>query len=164
MIKFKSITSFALVLLVAGSISLTSTNVHAYELGFKLKSVEFASKTSKPTGASLVSYAKQFIGTPYKSGGTTIAGFDCSGFTMHIYKHFNITLPRIAKEQTSKGTAVTKANLKSGDLVFFGKPIYHVGMYIGDGKLVHSPKPGSSIKIVELKYMPSYNTARRITS
>ena len=57
---------------------------------------------------------------------------------------------------------VSKANLRIGDLVFFGDAISHVGMYVGDGKFIHSPKPGSSIKIAELKYMPDYNTARRI--
>ena len=49
-------------------------------------------------------------------------------------------------------------------MVFFGRPAYHVGMYVGDGMFIHSPKPGSSIKIAELRYMPNYNTARRILS
>ncbi|HEY8892099.1 MAG TPA: C40 family peptidase [Clostridium sp.] len=147
---FKKITSFALALFVAGSLSISNINVQA--------------KSISISGTTLVTYAKQFIGTPYKSGGTTSAGFDCSGFTMYIFNHFNIKLPRIAKDQTSKGTAVSKSNLRTGDLVFFGSPINHVGMYVGDGKLIHSPKPGSAVKIIELKYMPGYNTARRITT
>ena len=129
---------------------------------FGNKSVAVATKQNKLTGASIVAYAKKFIGTPYKRGGTTTAGFDCSGFTKHVYSHFNIKLPRTAKSQTSKGTVVKKANLRIGDLVFFGKTISHVGIYVGNGKFIHSPKPGSRIKIAELKYMPNYNTARRI--
>ena len=151
--KVKSITSFALALFVAMSISISSINVQADEL---------TAKTNLLTGTNIVSYAKQFIGTPYRSGGTTTAGFDCSGFTMYVYNHFDVKLPRQADDQTQKGTVVSKTNLQEGDLVFFGKSIYHVGVYVGDGKIIHSPKPGSSVKIVELRYMPNYNTARRI--
>ena len=83
---------------------------------------------------------------------------------MYVYRNFKVTLPRIASSQTLKGNVVKKSSLKTGDLVFFGKPISHVGIYVGDGKFIHSPKTGSSIKILDLKYMPNYNTARRITS
>ena len=160
--KVKSITSFALTLIVAGSICISSTNVQAKDTILKAKTVAVATKQTNLTGASIVAYANKFIGTPYKRGGTTTAGFDCSGFTKYVYSHFNINLPRIAKDQTSKGIVVSKANLRIGDLVFFGKTIYHVGVYVGNGKMIHSPKPGSSIRTVELKYMPNYNTARRI--
>ena len=161
--KVKSITSFALALFVAGSICISSINVQAKDTILKPKAVVVATKQTKLTGAGIVDYAKKYIGTPYKRGGTTTAGFDCSGFTKHVYSHFNIKLPRTAKGQISKGTVVKKANLRIGDLVFFGKTINHVGVYVGNGKFIHSPKPGSKIKIAELKYMPNYNTARRIT-
>jgi len=162
--NLKCITSFALALVFAGSISISSTNVQANELIFGTKSVELAANKTNLTGANIVAYAKKFIGTPYKAGGTSTAGFDCSGFTMHVYNHFNITLPHSANDQTSKGTKVSKDNLRTGDLVFFGNGsrISHVGVYVGDGKFIHSPKPGSSIQIAELKYMPNYSTARRI--
>ena len=160
----KSITSFALALLVAVGISISSTNVQASEINSLTKIVAFSSEEDNLTGANIVAYAEQFIGTPYRSGGTTTAGFDCSGFTMYIYNHFNVELPRIAKDQTAKGTVVSKDDLQAGDLIFFGDSIYHVGIYIGDGEFIHSPKPGSAVKIAELKYMPAYNTARRIAS
>jgi len=164
--KVKNITSFALALLVAGSITIygTSTKAQAKELISETKIVELAATKNKLTGTNIVNYAEQFIGTPYKRGGTTAAGFDCSGFTMHVYNLFNVNLPRIAEDQTSTGTVVSKASLKAGDLVFFGNPISHVGIYVGSGKFIHSPKPGSSVKIIDLKYMPGYNTARRIAA
>ncbi len=162
--KFKNIISLTLALLVAGSIGIGSNNVQAKVITSKTKSVALVANKNKLTGTNIVSYANQFIGTPYKRSGTTSKGFDCSGFTMYVYNRFNIKLPRVAKNQTSKGTVVKKSALKTGDLIFFGKPISHVGIYVGNGKFIHSPKPGSKIKILELKYMPGYNTARRITS
>ncbi|MBU3158698.1 C40 family peptidase [Clostridium frigoris] len=162
--KVKNIISFALALLLAVSISITSKPAQAKALIYTTNITQ--STASKPTltGTNIVDYAEKFIGIPYKYGGTTIAGFDCSGFTMHVYNNFKVALPRIASSQTLKGNVVSKSSLKKGDLVFFGKPIYHVGIYVGSGKFIHSPKTGSSVKIVDLKYMPNYNTARRITS
>ena len=159
--KVKRVTSFTLALLVAGSISISGVNVQGNNLIFGTN-VASAATQNKLTGATIVASAKKLTGIPYKRGGTTKAGFDCSGFTKYVYSQFNITLPRTARDQTSKGTVVSKANLRVGDLVFFGSRISHVGMYVGNGKFIHSPKPGSSIKIAELKYMPNYNTARRI--
>jgi cell wall-associated NlpC family hydrolase len=162
MTNLKSIISFSLALFFAGSISINSSNIQAKEIVFGTKSVTL-SATKSVTGSSIVAYAKKFIGIPYKTGGTTTSGFDCSGFTKYVYSHFNISLPHSANSQTSKGTVVSKANLRVGDLVFFGdSSISHVGMYVGNGKIIHSPKPGSSIQIAELKYMPDYNTARRL--
>ena len=160
--QVKSITSFAVALLVAGSISISSTSVQASEINSKTKGVELATSQNKLSGANIVEYAKQFIGTPYQSGGTTTSGFDCSGFTMYVYNHFNIKLSHNAKAQTAKGIVVSKDALQIGDLVFFGRSISHVGIYVGGGKFIHSPKPGSKVKIAELGYMPDYNTARRI--
>lgn len=161
--KVKNITSFALALLLAGSISITSKPAQAKALIYTTSIAQLAASKNKLTGTNIVDYAKKFIGIPYKYGGYTTAGFDCSGFTMYVYNKFKVTLPRVASSQASKGTAVSKSSLKTGDLVFFGKPAYHVGIYVGSGKFIHSPKTGSSIKIMDLKYMPNYNTARRIT-
>lgn len=158
--KVKRVTSFALAFLVASSISISGVKVQGNKVIFG--SVASAATQTKLTGATIVAYAKKLTGIPYKRGGTTTAGFDCSGFTKYVYSHFSITLPRTASSQTSKGIKVSKANLRTGDLVFFGSVISHVGIYVGDGKFIHSPKPGSSVKILEMKYMPDFNTARRL--
>ncbi|MBD7943120.1 C40 family peptidase [Psychrobacillus sp. Sa2BUA9] len=89
----------------------------------------------------IVSSANNLIGIKYRYGGTTKAGFDCSGFIGYVYKSNGITLPRTAAGMYSKGTSVKKANLAVGDLVFFntsGKGVSHVGMFIGNGKFIHA--------------------------
>ncbi|UZW14261.1 C40 family peptidase [Clostridium pasteurianum] len=117
-------------------------------------------------GQAVVSYAKKFIGVNYVYGGESPKGFDCSGFTKYVYNHFEVKLPHHAADQYKYGKSVSKSNLKAGDLVFFGKSasgIYHVGIYIGDGKFIHAPEPGEKVKITALKYMPDYYGARRLS-
>ncbi|SDI10262.1 Cell wall-associated hydrolase, NlpC family [Desulfosporosinus hippei DSM 8344] len=88
----------------------------------------------------LISKAKSFLGVPYKWGGTTPSGFDCSGFTRYVFASQNITLPRVSLDQYGIGTSVSFNNLIAGDLVFFnlvpGKQISHVGIYIGDNQFI----------------------------
>lgn len=89
----------------------------------------------------IVSSAKSLIGIKYRYGGTTKAGFDCSGFIGYVYKGKGVSLPRTAAGMYSKGTPVTKAKLAVGDLVFFnttGKGVSHVGMFIGNGQFIHA--------------------------
>lgn len=90
-------------------------------------------------GQKIVSYAKKFIGTPYRWGGVTASGFDCSGFVQTTFKHLGITLPRTAAEQAKVGHVVTKSNLAPGDLVFFnteGTTFSHVGIYVGHNQFI----------------------------
>lgn len=91
----------------------------------------------------IVAYSKQFIGTPYVPGGTSLtSGVDCSGFTYALFKHFGIQLNRVSRDQIKNGTPVSKESLMPGDLVFFhsetSNAISHVGMYIGNGQYIHS--------------------------
>ncbi|MBE6024751.1 MAG: NlpC/P60 family protein [Cellulosilyticum sp.] len=105
------------------------------------------------TGESVVDYAKQFIGTPYVSGGNDLnSGVDCSGFTQQVYKHFDIQLERRSSSQyANNGYAVSKSELKPGDLVFYGYgSVCHVAIYIGDNEVIHAPVPGKSVCIVPL--------------
>jgi cell wall-associated NlpC family hydrolase len=99
------------------------------------------------TGAKVVDKAAQYLGVPYMYGGSTPAGFDCSGFSQYIFSQFQISLNRTAASQYSNGYWVSKAELIPGDLVFFdcsgGNGISHVGIYSGNGNFIHSSSPRS---------------------
>ncbi len=98
------------------------------------------------TGQDIVNYAKQFQGTPYVWNGTTPAGFDCSGFVQYVYKNAaGINLPRDTYGQINVGTSVSQSNLQPGDLVF--PHTGHVGIYVGNGQMIHSPETGDVVKI-----------------
>ncbi|MFL0195418.1 NlpC/P60 family protein [Clostridium sp. WILCCON 0269] len=112
------------------------------------------------TGNSIVDYALSFLGVPYVWGGTTPSGFDCSGFVQYVYGHFGISIPRVSQDQQNFGTKILDVNdLQPGDLVFWGNPAYHVGMYIGNGKYVEAPHTGDVVKIATLY---DYTSAQRI--
>lgn len=112
------------------------------------------------SGGDVVDYALQFLGSKYVWGGSTPSGFDCSGFTSYVYKHFGIYLPHSSKMQAGYGKAVARADLVPGDLVFFFSPIHHVGIYIGGGKMVNAAGTGKGVRIDYI--WASYNTGRRI--
>lgn len=118
--------------------------------------------------ARLVNYAKKLQGVKYVYGASSAKGFDCSGFTMYVYKAAGISLPHSATEQSAKGLAVSKENLKPGDLVFFetgGAGISHVGIYIGSGKFIHASSGAGHVTITNLSekyYAARYRGATRI--
>lgn len=117
---------------------------------------------------SLLATAKRFEGVPYKWGGTSPAtGFDCSGYTMTVYRLNGLQMPRLAREQFAVGYSVTKAQLQVGDLVFFDTMnkgyASHVGMYIGGGRFIHAPRTGKNIEEANLNsdyYKKCYLGAR----
>lgn len=104
------------------------------------------------SGMEIVNYAKRFLGTPYVWGGTTPAGFDCSGFTSYVYRNAaGISIPRTSGSQANVGQYIgSKGSLQPGDLVFFGSPTSHVGIYVGGGQYIHSPRTGDVVKISPL--------------
>lgn len=104
-------------------------------------------------GKKVVDYAKQFIGTPYVSGGNNLyTGVDCSGFTKQVYKNFGVNLERSSRSQyASNGYEVSREQLKEGDLVFYGySNVCHVAIYVGNDQVIHAPVPGQSVCIVPL--------------
>lgn len=129
-------------------------------------------EASSATPDQIVEYALSFQGVPYRYGGNTPSGFDCSGYLVYVYKKFGISLPRTAATQYGVGTSVSKANLKKGDMVFFqgttGKPgvISHSGIYIGNGKFV-SAKSSTGITVADINtnsyWAPKYAGAKRLS-
>lgn len=123
----------------------------------------------KPTQADIVNSAKKYIGLPYLWAGTSAYGFDCSGIIYAVYKNYGVLIPRDSFYQATKGTAVSKKNLQPGDLVFFayngGKgKVYHVGIYIGSGQMLHAPNASSKVRVEALNsgvYLKNYSGARR---
>jgi cell wall-associated NlpC family hydrolase len=122
------------------------------------------------TASNIVVNAMGFLGLPYKRGGNSFeTGFDCSGFVKALYEQsIGKILPRSAAEQAAQTTHIAKEELQPGDLVFFNtmrRAFSHVGIYVGEGKFIHSPKPGAQVRIEDMsvRYWDSrYNGARRV--
>ena len=118
----------------------------AGKTGYVYKKYVSFTKVKKTTGAQIASYAKKFVGNPYKWGGTSLTkGADCSGFTQSVYKHFGISIPRTSSSQRTAGTKVSSLKkAKAGDLIcYYG----HVAIYLGNNKIVHASSAKTGIKI-----------------
>src|SRR5699024_3254361 len=87
----------------------------------------------------------------YVWGGSSPSGFDCSGLTSYVYRQVGVSLPRTAASQQNFGTRVSLSALQPGDLVFWGSPAYHVGIYIGGGSYIHAPTTGDVVRVATLK-------------
>jgi cell wall-associated NlpC family hydrolase len=116
-----------------------------------------ASGGGHPDAASI---ALHYLGVPYAWGGATPAGFDCAGLVMYVYAQLGIQLPHYAAAQYGYGTPVPRDQLQPGDLVFFDG-LSHVGIYIGNGQMVHAPHTGDVVKIAPISEL-SYVGARRL--
>ncbi len=125
----------------------------------------------RDTASDMVMSAMQFLGVPYRRGGSSeTEGFDCSGFTRHVFERsIGLVLPRRADEQASLDSlhAVRREELKPGDLVFFNtmrRAFSHVGIYIGEGKFIHAPRTGGQVRIEDMRqayWTQRFNGARR---
>lgn len=102
---------------------------------------------SSHVGGSVIDIAMRYIGVPYVWAGSSPSGFDCSGFVMYVFGQAGISLPHSSRAQFGYGVAVSRDSLQPGDLVFFGSPIHHVGIYVGNGSMINSPYTGSSVRI-----------------
>lgn len=122
---------------------------------------------TKPGGNEVVTTAKQYMGNKYVYGGTTPnPGFDCSGFTAYVLKQYGVSLSRTAAGQAKNGVAVNKSDLKPGDLVVFGKSgINHVGIYIGNGRMIHAANASRGVTTDTINsgyYNTNYAGGRRV--
>jgi cell wall-associated NlpC family hydrolase len=132
---------------VTGSALATSTAVQANP----------AVGTGAVTGAQVVADARKYLGVPYVWGGTDPAkGLDCSGLVQRVYADLGIGLPRVSQDQAHVGTAVTSlAQARPGDLLCFGTPADHIGIYIGGSKMIVAPKAGDVVKVQDVYRTPS---------
>lgn len=99
------------------------------------------------TGVAVVDVAMRYMGVPYRWGGASPSGFDCSGFTMYVYAQVGVGLPHSSRAQYNSGPRVSRGELRPGDLVFFGSPIHHVGLYVGGGSMIEAPYSGASVRV-----------------
>ena len=103
--------------------------------------------------------ALRFLGVAYVWGGSSPAGFDCSGLTQYVYAQIGVSLPRTSRDQFHAGTSIPRIRtdlLQPGDLVFFGyggdpDRIHHVGLYVGDGDFIHAPASGDHVRVSSLQ-------------
>lgn len=110
--------------------------------------------------AKVIDFAEAQMGKPYVWGATGPDSYDCSGLTQAAWKTAGISLPRTTWDQVKVGATVKTADAKPGDLVFFYDDISHVGIYIGNGKMIHAPKPGANVRIESIYYMPIHSVVR----
>lgn len=122
------------------------------------------------TTSDLVLNAMGFLGVPYRRGGNTAeTGFDCSGFVRSVYENtLGMVLPRRAAEQAQSTSKINADELRPGDLVFFNtmrRAFSHVGIYVGDGKFIHSPRAGGKVRVEDMResyWAKRFNGARRV--
>lgn len=127
------------------------------------------SETKEPQAASAgaaqqaISAARAQLGVPYVWGGTTPAGFDCSGLIRFAYEKAGVDLPRTSRAQAQEGQEVSVDAMQPGDLIFFNEPVSHAGIYMGGGKMIEAPRTGSDVKISEVaRRLDDVNTVRRV--
>ncbi len=172
----KSIIFLIIFSVYASSNLCAAQNTYQDELAHFLKRynvvqpIQKASQSTLKTANALVGNAMRFLGIPYRYGGTTAkSGFDCSGLVVASFKKtLGKLLPRRAADQAAVSKKIAKAELRPGDLVFFNtmrRAFSHVGIYVGDGKFIHSPRTGSTVRIDSLDgsyWQKHFNGARRV--
>ncbi|MBB1252851.1 C40 family peptidase [Streptomyces sp. OF3] len=111
--------------------------------------------------AQAISYARGALGKPYVWGATGPNSFDCSGLTQAAWRSAGVSLPRTTYTQVNAGRRISRDQLAPGDLVFFYSGLTHVGLYVGNGQMIHAPRPGTPVRYAPITEMP-FNTAVRV--
>ncbi|UWZ40707.1 transglycosylase SLT domain-containing protein [Dactylosporangium roseum] len=122
-----------------------------------LESTMATPESGAVTGADVVSTARKYLGTPYVFGGNTPErGLDCSGLVQRVYADLGVGLPRVARDQARAGTAVASlAQARPGDLLAFGSPVDHIGIYAGGGRMIVAPHSGDVVKVQDVTTTPT---------
>ncbi|MGC3000412.1 NlpC/P60 family protein [Streptomyces sp. G35A] len=120
------------------------------------------SRAPGPRAAQAVSYAYRKLGSPYVWGASGPDAFDCSGLVQAAYRSAGVSLPRTSYAQIDAGRRVPRSELLPGDLVFFYSGISHVGIYVGDGRMIHAPNPSAPVRLAPVDEMP-FAGATRVT-
>src|SRR5690606_2941837 len=115
----------------------------------------YAAKAEK-----VLAFAKKQLGKPYVWGASGPNSWDCSSFTQAAWKAAGVSLPRVTYDQVEVGKKVAKSDLRPGDLIFFYGDVTHVGIYVGDGQMIHASKPGDDVKYESIDYMPFHSANR----
>lgn len=119
-----------------------------------------AGSSASTKAEKVLAFARAQIGKPYVWGATGPSSYDCSGLTRAAWKAAGVDIPRTTWDQVNVGTRIATADLQPGDLVFFYDDISHVGIYKGDGMMIHAPKPGANVREESIYYMPIYGSVR----
>lgn len=114
------------------------------------------SDDSSSTRSKIIEEARKHIGVPYKWGGTTPSGFDCSGYTQYVYNSVGVGIPRTSSAQRNAGTEISKDEAEIGDLIWMPG---HIGIYAGDGMMYHAPHTGSTVRLAKI-WTSSYTVLR----
>lgn len=136
-----------------------------------LARIQSAGHSAADSASELVVNALGFLGIPYRRGGSNAeSGFDCSGFVKAMYEQtVGLILPRRAEQQAASTQHIDRSDLRPGDLVFFNtmrRAFSHVGIYVGEGKFIHSPKPGAQVRVEDMGvayWSRRFDGARRVS-
>ncbi|NEB15370.1 NlpC/P60 family protein [Streptomyces coelicoflavus] len=124
------------------------------------ESLSASSQAPNSRAAAAVAYAYQKLGSPYVWGATGPNAFDCSGLTQAAYRAAGVSLPRTTYAQIDAGRRVSRSELLPGDLVFFYSGISHVGIYVGNGQMIHAPNPSAPVRVAPVDEMPFAGATR----
>ncbi|SNR31053.1 C40 family peptidase [Blastococcus mobilis] len=156
----------ALVLLAGAGVALSPLPAQAAAGGGGPSSAAVAAAPAAAAASSaaqtVVSTALAQKGKPYVWAGAGPNSYDCSGLTQRAFAAAGVKLPHSSRMQSKMGAPVSRNALRPGDLVFFYNPVSHVGIYIGNGQMVHAPRAGDVVKVSSFDRMPGFHSARRL--